>query len=83
MTIFVSLLHTETFPTCAHLKDYFTKNKAQGETDLVDGNYAVDPDGPGGVDPFMVYCKFPSTIVNIGGQFRYFFSLFILESLQK
>lgn len=35
---------------------------------MLDSNrdYTVDPDGAEGVDPFVVSCQFPMTVIKIG-----------------
>jgi len=62
------LVCAEVFPNCAELKKYMDLQRGvEGENELpVQGVFTVDPDGPGGVDPFSVTCRFPATVINIG-----------------
>lgn len=61
------LICSEVFPTCAMLKQFIDGGLAvEGEADVINGVFTIDPDGPGGVDPFVVRCQFPATIVDTG-----------------
>ena len=48
------------------LKSFMDSNDAaEGEGAIVNGKFTVDPDGPGGADPFQVTCQFPATVIEI------------------
>ncbi|XP_059149212.1 uncharacterized protein LOC131936280 [Physella acuta] len=57
---------SEVFPTCALLQDFLNSNRTSlGENYLVSGMVTIDPDGPGGVEPFGVSCSFSKTTVTV------------------
>nr|XP_011437301.2 uncharacterized protein LOC105335200 isoform X1 [Crassostrea gigas] len=63
----------EVFPTCADLYNFMIGKRFESEK-MLDSNrdYTVDPDGAEGVDPFVVSCQFPMTVIKIGpGYFNY------------
>ncbi|XP_060071909.1 uncharacterized protein LOC132551782 [Ylistrum balloti] len=59
------LMCFEIRPTCKSLLDG-RRQKMESEVPIpTNTQYTVDPDGAGGVKPFVVFCKFPQTIVSI------------------
>lgn len=52
-------------PTCNDLL-HARQTRAPSEVFLpTDTPYTIDPDGAGGNDPFVVFCKFPQTIISV------------------
>ena len=65
---YYALLIADIFPTCALLYDnWHSHEKNDGKPKPQNGNYMIDPDGLGGLDPFEVHCVFPDiTRFNVG-----------------
>lgn len=75
----------EVFPTCADLYNFMIGKRFESEK-MLDSNrdYTVDPDGAEGVDPFVVSCQFPMTVIKIGpGQSLRISPRYILLALKK
>ncbi|KAK3577967.1 hypothetical protein CHS0354_020807 [Potamilus streckersoni] len=55
----------EIFPSCSKLKIFYWYKRLPHESIVPDGDYTIDPDGPGGVPPFMVTCDATVSILYI------------------